>query len=111
MTKGSDQNSDNRKLTDVFVGSRLRDARQRTGASADDIARNLGLPLATYRDAEEGRWRLSATELLTCAELTGVDFSWFFAGMYSELERRASRPIDRSYSAEIVQFRRPGSEP
>ncbi|MGI9476410.1 MAG: helix-turn-helix domain-containing protein [Hyphomicrobiaceae bacterium] len=109
MTNGSDRNPDSRKPTDIFVGSRLRQARQRAGSSADDIAGQLGIPLATYADAEDGRWRLSATQLQTCAEVTGVDFSWFFVGMHAKLENSSAKQIDRSSSAEVIPFQRPKS--
>jgi transcriptional regulator with XRE-family HTH domain len=110
MTERTDHDHGLRKPIDVYVGSRLRAARQRTGYSAEAMANRLGLEPAAYRDAEEGRRRLGAMELLACAELTGVNFSWFFDGLSSRNEGKETKPAGRTGSAEIIQFRRRESQ-
>jgi Zn-dependent peptidase ImmA (M78 family)/transcriptional regulator with XRE-family HTH domain len=65
-------------LDEGTLGSRLRDARERTGLKQGDIARLVGLDRTAVNKIESGTRRVTALELAEIAAALGVRMSSFF---------------------------------
>jgi transcriptional regulator with XRE-family HTH domain len=58
------------------IGNRLRTAREMAGLSQGQIARLMGLHRPSVSEAEAGRRRVSAEELIQFAQHYGVNIEW-----------------------------------
>lgn len=65
---------------DVSVGSRLRQARLRAGASQGDVASAIGVTYQAVHRYERGKTRLSIGTLAAAAKFLNVPISFFFEG-------------------------------
>ena len=59
-----------------LMASRLSIARERSGLSQSQVAREIGLQRPSISEIEAGRRKVSANELLQFAELYSVDLDW-----------------------------------
>ncbi|MDA8163049.1 MAG: helix-turn-helix transcriptional regulator [Desulfobacteraceae bacterium] len=59
-----------------IIGSRLAIARQRAGLSQAQVATALHLPRPSISEIEAGRRRVAVDELVSFADLYGVDINW-----------------------------------
>ena len=57
--------------------TRLREARRQAGLTQEEAARRLGKPQSFMSKCESGERRLDFVEVLTLAELYGVDVKFF----------------------------------
>ena len=57
--------------------TRLREARRQAGLTQEEAARRLGKPQSFMSKCESGERRLDFIEVLTLAELYGVDIKFF----------------------------------
>lgn len=66
---------------DVYVGRRLRAAREALGENDQTAAASLDMDLLTYMETESGLRRASPATLYKCASLFRRHISWFFEGL------------------------------
>jgi transcriptional regulator with XRE-family HTH domain len=74
-------------------GARLRLAREQAGLSQGQVARMLHLHRPSISEAEAGRRKVSAEELVEFARIYGVSISWL-AGAETEGENAAQDRIE-----------------
>jgi transcriptional regulator with XRE-family HTH domain len=60
----------------VAIAARLRMARELAGLSQAQVAKMLGLHRPSVSEAEAGRRRVTAEELVRMADMYGVDIAW-----------------------------------
>lgn len=65
--------------TQAELGRRIAEARMDTGISQADLAAGVGLERTALVRVEAGERRISATELVSLAEVPGSPVDWFFA--------------------------------
>jgi transcriptional regulator with XRE-family HTH domain len=75
------------------LGARLRLAREQAGLSQGQVAKLLHLHRPSITEAEAGRRRVSAEELVQFAHIYGVSVSWL-AGAETEGENPAQVRIE-----------------
>jgi transcriptional regulator with XRE-family HTH domain len=63
-------------VTKEAIAQRLRLAREQAGLSQGQVAKLLGLHRPSVTEAEAGRRRVTAEELVKLADLYGVSMSW-----------------------------------
>jgi transcriptional regulator with XRE-family HTH domain len=71
MTREKDTDSDR-----LAIANRLRTAREAAGLTQGQVAVKLSLHRPTISEIEAGRRKVSAEELMTLADLYGVDVKW-----------------------------------
>ena len=69
-------NTKKKNVPSAAIASRLRIARERSGLSQSQVAKILGLHRPTVSEIEAGRRRVVAEEVVTLAELYGVNIPW-----------------------------------
>jgi len=62
------------------LAERLKEARQLAGLSQGQAAKLLGLHRPTISEIEAGRRKIKADEIMTFADLYGVEPSWLMKG-------------------------------
>jgi transcriptional regulator with XRE-family HTH domain len=84
---------------DVYVGSRVRHFRQRTGWNQEQLAQALGLTFQQVQKYEKGTNRISAGRLQEISAALKVPLSVFFEGGPS-----ASPPPNRAATLELAEL-------
>ena len=69
-------NTKKKNLSRLAIASRLRIARERAGLSQHQVAKILGWHRPTISEIEAGRRKVAAEEVVTLAELYGVNIPW-----------------------------------
>lgn len=59
-----------------LISSRMTIARERSGLSQSQVAKELNLPRPSISEIEAGRRKISADELVKFADLYSVDMDW-----------------------------------
>ncbi len=77
----------------VALGARLRLAREQAGLSQGQVAKMLHLHRPSISEAEAGRRKVSAEELVEFARIYGVSVSWL-AGAEAEGDNTAQIRIE-----------------
>jgi transcriptional regulator with XRE-family HTH domain len=67
-------------LDSKLLGSRIRQARERLGLSQEDFAALASRDQGAISEYENGKRRISATDLPTFAEILNVPLLYFFEG-------------------------------
>lgn len=86
-----DSSNDNRiNPINAYIGSRIREARQRLGLSQGYIGHYMGVKFQQVQKMEKGTNRVSAVQLMILTRVLGVPFSYFFQDMPAEYLQRLS---------------------
>jgi transcriptional regulator with XRE-family HTH domain len=96
MTGGEKQRAPllkRRNAQDLFVGSRLREARQLRGHSQTVIADALGVSFQAIQKYENGENRISAGRLVKVAAFLDVPLTFF--------AQHSQAPVDKSAAAHV----------
>jgi len=70
--------------TPADVATRLREAREASGLSQGQVAKQMDLHRPTISEIEAGRRKVTASELAEFAELYGTTIEWLATGAGSE---------------------------
>ena len=70
---------------DVHVGQKVRQRRWLTGMTQQRLAELVGIKFQQIQKYETGANRVSASRLWDIAEALGVDISYFFEGLRSQI--------------------------
>jgi transcriptional regulator with XRE-family HTH domain len=99
----SDQNDDNDNsgiaqsrlptATDRTIGQRIRDRREATGLSIDELSKFLGLSNTQVQKYETGVNRVGASRLNEIARILDVPLMWFFEGLATAVSAQSSNNI------------------
>ena len=73
-------NTTKKDVSRATIASRLRIARERAGLSQHQVAKVLDWHRPTVSEIEAGRRRVAAEEVVTLAELYGVNIPWIVGG-------------------------------
>lgn len=79
----------------VFLGNRLREARQRFDLSQEDLGNLMGTGIKTVSDYEIGRSLISPFSLLSVSRALGLPMEWFLNPDY-QLQTPGPRPKGRA---------------
>jgi len=66
--------------TDVYIGKRVRLARQAAKMSSQALAKRLGVTFQQVQKYEKGKNRIAAAMLWELAHILGHDITWFLEG-------------------------------
>lgn len=72
--------------TDIYVGSRVREARAARGMSQEQLGRQLGISFQQIQKYEKGTNRIGASRLWDIGKALGVPVSYFFEGVEDGME-------------------------
>ena len=87
------------------MGSRLREARERTGTSAAALAEALGVNVTSIKAWENDKRTPRANKLVNIAGVLGVSVRWLLEGQ-AEPTRRESAPLSiETLRREVEQLR------
>ena len=67
-------------LDSIVLGRRIREAREQLGMSQEDLAMKIGRDQRAVSEYENGKRRISVTELPTFAQVLQVPVMYFFEG-------------------------------
>ena len=79
---------------DVHVGQRIRQRRWLTGMTQQKLAEMVGIKFQQIQKYETGANRVSASRLWDISEALGVDVSFFFKGLKTAEEAKATSTKD-----------------
>ncbi|PLW77933.1 helix-turn-helix domain-containing protein [Cohaesibacter celericrescens] len=66
---------------DIYVGSRVRIARQLSNISQEKLGDQLGISFQQIQKYEKGSNRISASKLIDISRTLNVPVAWFFKGI------------------------------
>lgn len=115
MKKNTNPRSGEQEQDKITLGERLREAREYTGFSQEEVARFLGIARSALSNIESGRRRVDVLELKKLAQLYQYPVTHFtgddegqpnFTQDVTHLARRASdlSPNDREELARFADF-------
>ncbi len=90
---GEEQRLKRRNAQDLFVGSRLREARRLRGYSQTAVAEMLGVSFQAVQKYESGDNRISAGRLVKVAAFLDVPLAYF--------AQHTQAPTDKSVAAQV----------
>ena len=96
---------------DKEVGARLRITRTASGLTLDDVAEQLDVAVATLRDVETGKVKITIGLLGQLLRLYDLKFGEFFAGLDEDETDRNAAARSYDYGLRIVDLVRKVDEP
>jgi CheY-like chemotaxis protein/DNA-binding XRE family transcriptional regulator len=85
-----DENNENQKDLDIYIGKRLREKRQKLSLTLTDLAEKLGVSHQQIQKYEQAQSRIAAITLYQLGEILGVEPSYFFQG-FSAFKKKTER--------------------
>jgi transcriptional regulator with XRE-family HTH domain len=79
---------------DVYIGKRVRLARQAVKMSSQALAKQLGVTFQQVQKYEKGKNRIAAAMLWEIALILGHEICWFIEGIGTEQEGHGARSSD-----------------
>lgn len=74
---------------EAHIGARIKSRRRLVGLSQEKLGEALGVTFQQVQKFENGRNRISASQLFVVAGALGVEIEFFFQGMKAGRGRRA----------------------
>jgi transcriptional regulator with XRE-family HTH domain len=79
---------------DAHIGARLRERRQSSGISQEQLGVALGLTFQQVQKYEKGLNRIGAGRLYRIAEILGVEVGYFYEGLHRGNGAAAAAPVN-----------------
>ncbi|WP_282607889.1 helix-turn-helix domain-containing protein [Pelagibius sp. Alg239-R121] len=89
------KNEFNNQVLNNFVAQRLRQHRERTDVTRENLARHLRLTVDVIERAEAGLVRLEALQLFEACQVFGVSLRSFFEG-YNEFQQHTRVDLNQT---------------
>lgn len=79
---------------DIYVGTRLREARLQRGLSQERVAEEMGITFQQVQKYEKGLNRIGASRLWDLAQVLGMPISYFYDDMDQKAQSKSPRKIN-----------------
>lgn len=79
---------------DIYVGTRLREARLKRGLSQERVAEEMGITFQQVQKYEKGLNRIGASRLWDLAQVLGMPISYFYDNMDQKAQSKSPRKIN-----------------